>query len=58
MDAYTEAWTKLIREKEGTEREEDEEKYNEQALKGLTISVQALQLALRTTLQVHFFLII
>ena len=56
LDAYTEAWTKFIREQEGAEREEEDQEFVEQALKGLTISVHALKRASRTTSQVHFFL--
>ena len=48
LDAYTEAWTKFVREQEDAEREHDEEETVENALKGLTMSVHALKLASRT----------
>ena len=56
LDAYTEAWTKFVREQEDAEREHDEEETVENALKGLTMSVHALKLASRTSSQVHFFI--
>ena len=56
IDLYTDDWTKLAKNQEGDEPENLEDANVEQALKGFSISVNALKQASLTINQIHFFI--